>query len=100
MTFSVHVQNARVRERAQCATAATSYTPALCVLKCSKLALWCNSKKMAKRAQRISASKVIQYFAGEDPESPSEAFFDGSDDDLGMDFDSDTDSVNEGMQIK
>ena len=55
---------------------------------------------MAKQAQCISARNVIQYFAGEDPESPSEAFFDGSDDDLGMDFDSDSDLMNEGMQIK
>ena len=36
-------------------------------------------------AQRISADVVIQFFAGEDPES----VFDGSDDDLGMDWDSD-----------
>ena len=40
-------------------------------------------------AQRISADAVIQFFAGEDPGSLSESVFDGSDDDLGMDWDSD-----------
>ena len=40
-------------------------------------------------AQCISADAVIQFFAGEDPGSLSESVFDGSDDDLGMDWDSD-----------
>ena len=40
-------------------------------------------------AQRISGDAVIQFFAGEDPGSLSGSMFDGSDDDLGMDLDSD-----------
>ena len=40
-------------------------------------------------SQRISADAVIQFFAGEDRGSLSESVFDGSDDDLGMDWDSD-----------
>ena len=40
-------------------------------------------------AQRIPADAVIQFFAGEDRGSLSQSMFDGSDDDLGMDSDSD-----------
>ena len=40
-------------------------------------------------ARHTSADAVIQFFAREDPGSLSVSVFDGSDDDLGMDWDSD-----------
>ena len=49
--------------------------------------------------QRISGEAVIQFFAGEDPDSLSGSMFDGSNDDLGMDLGhvSDSEHMHDGM---
>lgn len=53
-------------------------------------------------AQLMSAEQVVQLFSGEDPNFLSEAMCEGSDDDFGLDWDSDghesdSEPMHEGM---